>query len=262
MANEHDKKPGWWQTAPGLMTAVAAIIAAITGLITGLNQAGLLDRAKPAPVAQAPAPGQQQEESGAVGPAPSSAPAAAPAASKPNPRGPSGASATRTRPAAPVAAPDTARVADSVADTTTPAGAPSDTSPAPAETPSGRIPAGSTIELAAATRVCSTTSAPGDQFGATVVAPVTGIGGATIPVGATATLEVQHLEAPTFIGVGADSLTLNGRSYALSGAGAKVHERELTAGAGRTGVGVGACIPTGGRITLTLRSPLVFGRGR
>jgi len=257
-------KPGWWQTAPGLMTAVAAMIAAITGLITGLNQAGLLDRAKPAPVAQAeplPAqqqPTQQQEESGAVNPAPAPAPSTAP------PSRPARSAPTRPRPPAPAVVPDTttSATADSAAvpataDTAKPAPA----TPA-AETPSGRLPAGSTIELAAATRVCSTTSAPGDEFAATVVAPVTGIGGATVPVGATATFEVRQLEAPTFIGVSPDSLTVGGHSYALGGASAKVHEREFTAGAGRTGVGVGACIPTGGRITLTLRAPLVFGPGR
>lgn len=273
-------KPGWWQTAPGLMTAVAAMIAAVTGLITGLNQAGLLDRTPPAPVAQAPAQ-PPREESGAVSPKPSPAPAPARESATPSTRRPARASGGTSRPSPAVPAPgpdsttvDTARTSDSTAIDTSAVAAPADTSPAPAdtivnapatttaETPSGRIPAGSTIELAAATRVCSTTSGPGDQFGATVVAPVTGIGGATVPVGATATLEVQQLEAPTFIGVSADSLTVNGRSYALSGASAKVHEREFTAGAGRAGVGVGACIPTGGRITLTLRAPLVFGRGR
>lgn len=257
------------------MTAVAAMIAAVTGLITGLNQAGLLDRGTPAPVAQAPAPvpAQQQEETGEARPSPTPSPT--PSARRPSRT--SGGGATRPRPPAPAAVPDTdpSRRADSAAapaiDTVRASDSvragPTDTATqepaAPAgETPAGRIPPGSTIELAAATRVCSTTSAPGDQFGATVVAPVTGIGGATVPVGATATLEVQQLEAPTFIGVSADSLTVNGRSYGLRGATTKVHEREFTAGAGRTGVGVGACIPTGGRITLTLRSPLVFGRGR
>ncbi len=243
MADDHNK-PGWWQTAPGLMTAVAAMIAAVTGLITGLTQAGLLDQSKSAPVAEAPAQPPQQE-SGAVSPGPSPAPAQE--SPKPSTRRPARASggASRPSPAAPAPAIDTARASDSTG-----------------ESPSGRLPAGTTIEVAAAGRVCSTTSTPGDQFGATVVAPVTGIGGAAVPVGATATLEVQRLEAPTFIGVSADSLTVNGRSYGRRGTTTKVHEREFTAGAGRTGVGVGACIPTGGRITLTLRSPVVFGRGR
>lgn len=272
-------RPGWWQTAPGLMTAVAAMIAAVTGLITGLNQTGLLDREQPAPVAQAPAP--RQEESGAVNPKTSPAPSSAQESPSPGTRRPpaaSGGGAPQPRRPAPesaaVPANDTTRASDSAAINGSAPTAPQDTAPQAAdtagaahpaptgETPAGRLPVGSTIELAAATRVCSTTNAPGDQFAATVVAPVTGIGGATVPVGASATLEVQQLEAPTFIGASADSLTVSGRAYALKGASAKVHEREFTAGAGRTGVGVGACIPTGGRITLTLRSPLVFGRGR
>lgn len=283
---ENEHKPSWWQTAPGLMTAVAAMIAAITGLITGLNQAGLLDRARPEPVAQAPRPVSRQEESGAVpqtlpptptaerpAPSPGTRRSSEPKGSRAAaPRAPAASALADTAPAraadsaaAPVV--DTAHVADTTSRQAPPAEAapdtaPAESSPAPAETPAGRIPAGTTIELAAATRVCSTSSAPGDQFAATVVAPVTGIGGAAIPVGATATLEVQRLEAPTFIGIVGDSLTLEGRSYGVRGATAKVHEREFTAGAGRTGVGVGACIPTGGRITLTLRSPLVLGPAR
>jgi hypothetical protein len=117
------------------------------------------------------------------------------------------------------------------------------------------------LELAAANRICSTTSQPGDRVPATVVVPVTGTGGAAVPVGATAVLEVTRLEAPVFLGVRADSLTLNGRDYLLRDATAKVHQREFTAGAGQTGVGIGACIPAGGRITVTLRSPVTLGRG-
>ena len=132
-------------------------------------------------------------------------------------------------------------------------------SPKPAGTPSGQIPSGTALELAAATRICSTTSRPGDRVPATVVVPVTGTGGAVIPVGATATFEVTRLDPPAFIGLRADSLLLGGRSYPLRDAQVKVHQREFTAGAGQTGVGIGACIPAGGRITVTLRSPITLG---
>jgi len=41
-----DKPAGqkWWQTVPGILTAAAAIITAITGLIVALQQAGVFDR--------------------------------------------------------------------------------------------------------------------------------------------------------------------------------------------------------------------------
>lgn len=36
------RQAGWWSTAPGLMTAFAALLTAATGLLLGLNQIGLL----------------------------------------------------------------------------------------------------------------------------------------------------------------------------------------------------------------------------
>ena len=39
---------GWWQTLPGLLTAAAAIITALTGLLVALHQTGLLNRTAPA----------------------------------------------------------------------------------------------------------------------------------------------------------------------------------------------------------------------
>lgn len=41
MSGEPPKSQSWWQTLPGILTAVAAIITASTGLILALNQAGV-----------------------------------------------------------------------------------------------------------------------------------------------------------------------------------------------------------------------------
>ena len=50
-----DSKPQhWWQTVPGCLTAVAAIITAMTGLIIALNQISNRDAAKPNPPLQSP----------------------------------------------------------------------------------------------------------------------------------------------------------------------------------------------------------------
>jgi len=40
---EEQKPQNWWQTVPGILTATAAIITAVTGLILALHQAGVFD---------------------------------------------------------------------------------------------------------------------------------------------------------------------------------------------------------------------------
>jgi hypothetical protein len=46
MADE--KPPSWWATLPGLLTAAAAVITAVTGLLLGLGQLGVFDGGRPA----------------------------------------------------------------------------------------------------------------------------------------------------------------------------------------------------------------------
>jgi hypothetical protein len=272
------------------MTASAAVIAALSGLIGGLNQIGVFDRFKqPPPIESASRASASSDSVTArtqdtsttrmaphnTGPAPSNP---APRAVRPKRAVPSTTSATDstvrqmaradTMPARDSAGSDTShpRTAQpesaSAPETVSPprTGTDSATGP-PTQTPSGQIPGGTALELAAANRICSTSSQPGDRVQATVVVPVTGTGGAAVPVGTTAILEVTRLEAPVFLGLRADSLSLNGRGYVLRDATTKVHQREFTAGAGQTGVGIGACIPAGGRITVTLHSPVPLGRG-
>ena len=44
-----DEKPtSWWATLPGLLTAAAAVITAVTGLLLGLGQLGVFDGGRPA----------------------------------------------------------------------------------------------------------------------------------------------------------------------------------------------------------------------
>ncbi len=40
---------GWWQTLPGLLTAAAAIITAVTGLLVAVHQTGFFDRSPQLP---------------------------------------------------------------------------------------------------------------------------------------------------------------------------------------------------------------------
>lgn len=47
MDKDEKSKVPWWQTVPGILTAAAAIITAVTGLILALHQAGLVGGADP-----------------------------------------------------------------------------------------------------------------------------------------------------------------------------------------------------------------------
>ncbi len=86
----------------------------------------------------------------------------------------------------------------------------------------GSIPAGSEINLASNSRVCTNTNKVGDRFSATVSNSVTGSNGATIPAGATATVEITELNRsenandPVRMGFRVVSVTFGGRTYALN----------------------------------------------
>jgi hypothetical protein len=44
MENKENTKPNWWQTAPGILTAVAALLTATGGLLLTFNQVGCFDK--------------------------------------------------------------------------------------------------------------------------------------------------------------------------------------------------------------------------
>jgi hypothetical protein len=48
---EEPKQQSWWQTLPGILTAIGAVLTAVTGLIVALQQDG---QSKVTPVAQPP----------------------------------------------------------------------------------------------------------------------------------------------------------------------------------------------------------------
>ncbi len=52
--DETPRAQSWWQTAPGVLTAVAGVLTALAGLLVAMHQVGLLGGGKPAS-AQAPA---------------------------------------------------------------------------------------------------------------------------------------------------------------------------------------------------------------
>ncbi|HKY96561.1 MAG TPA: hypothetical protein VJL35_01785 [Gemmatimonadaceae bacterium] len=165
----------------------------------------------------------------------------------------------------------------------------------------GTIPAGAEISLSSNSRVCTNTHKVGQRFSATVSNTVTGSNGATIPAGATATVEITQLDRsenandPIHMGFRVVSVTFGGRTYAVDATttyanvdrirnqpkskdvqkvvgGAAVgaiigqvlgKDTKSTVIGAATGAAAGAgaaaatanyegCVPTGGRITITL----------
>ncbi len=167
----------------------------------------------------------------------------------------------------------------------------------------GTIAAGSTVNLASGSRICTNTNHVGDRFNATVTEAVSGSNGAMIPAGATATVEVTALKRSenandnVTMGLRVVSFTFGGRTYPVSATtsyanvdkvrnepkskdiqkvavgaavggilgqvlGKNTKGTVIGAAAGAA-VGAGAaaatanyegCVPSGGRITVTLNS--------
>jgi hypothetical protein len=241
MANEQ-QKPVWWQSLPGMLTAGAAFLAALTGMLAGLKELGVFQRdGAAAPEATAtvdtvfadsvsPDSGRIPVES----PAPweTAPPAAAPA------RPPSS-----VRPVTPPPVESTAPKP-----------------PATEHTAAGSravLPNGTELRLAASSRVCSTTLQGEGRVEAVVVAPVSAGDSVVLPAGAVAVLRARRVGAPTFLRLRLDSLVWGGGAVAVSRS--DVRARLAKAGAQETRQGEGACVPRGGRITVTLRQDLPLG---
>lgn len=169
----------------------------------------------------------------------------------------------------------------------------------------GTIAAGSTLNLASNSRVCTNTNRVGQRFSATVSETVTGSNGATIPAGATATIEITELKRSenandnVVMGFRVVSVSFGGKTYqvAATTSYARVEKvrnqpkdkdvQKVVGGAAvgaiigqvlgkstkatvigaATGAAAGTaaaaatanyegCVPSGGRITVSLDSPV------
>jgi hypothetical protein len=86
----------------------------------------------------------------------------------------------------------------------------------------GTIPAGSELNLASSSKVCTNTNKVGDRFNATVSNAVVGSNGAVIPAGATATIEVTELKRSenandnVVMGFRVVSVNFGGHTYPIS----------------------------------------------
>lgn len=225
-------------------------------------------------------------------------PAPAPAATAPAPR-----TTTTTTTRSVTRAPAPVRTSPARTKGTTASGNTVTRTGAGSEAALGTISAGSTVNLASGSRVCTNTNHVGDRFDATVTEAVSGSNGAMIPAGATATVEVTALKRSensndnVTMGLRVLSFTFGGRTYPVSATTsyAKVDKvrneprakdiQKVAVGAAVGGIlgqvlgkntkgtvigaaagaaaGAGAaaatanyegCVPSGGRITVTLNS--------
>jgi hypothetical protein len=94
--------------------------------------------------------------------------------------------------------------------------------PRAAATRSGTIAAGSTLNLASGSKICTNTNRVGDHFTASVTNSITGSNGSVIPAGATANVEVTELKRSenandnVVMGFRVTSVTFGGHTYPVS----------------------------------------------
>ena len=253
MADEPKPQQKWFHTAPGYLTATAALVGSITAAITGLSQLGVFHKSDtpPAPVVAPAAPSAASQHG--------SARRGAPGVSRSSERNEPQRGASRTRARAPRLRARRSRPTTAPA-ATPPAAAPPAAAPAPAPAPApppapvaktGNIGPGTTIELASGSRVCSTSSSRRRQV--------------HDDDGDDCERQQRHLtsrrhagdserrnaaKAPVYITAKGVSIDVAGKTVPITGT-ATAHT-EFTAAPTQKGIGIGACIPQGGRVSLRL----------
>ena len=180
-------KPPWHKSIPGVLTAATGFIAAVSGLLAGLNQLGMFRREPPPStvVGISPTPSDNTaQDTTAAG------------------RGPEPGPAVVEPPPGAVRAPSSP-----------PATKPAE--PPTAATPAGlRLAKGTVLELTVPARTC----APGDgqrRFTARLVSPVRTSGATVLPAGTTAVLHLRRAGDPLAPRARLDSLVRSDLAVAV-----------------------------------------------
>ncbi|HUR93386.1 MAG TPA: hypothetical protein VMY76_02300 [Gemmatimonadales bacterium] len=251
MADE--PKQSWWKSLPGILTTATGFIAALSGLVAGLNQLGLFKRAEPATPIQVAAPAPRDTVAGpqgstTVGGSTSSA-ARAPATGAPAPTlsPPAVRKPTSDAPSAPPKpAPAPATGTDS-ASATRPDSAPA-TRPETAPPDAARLPKGTSLELEVPARTCALASGQ-QRFSARLVTAVRVGGVVLLPAGTMAALRLRRGGSSDAPAIRLDSLAGQDRSLAVPSASVRV----------RRGAAGRDCLRADARITATLTAALPLG---
>ena len=225
-----DQQHSWWKSLPGILTAATGFVAALSGLVAGLNQLGVFRREQaPQPVTvTVPVPDTTPQRPSTVSAPESAASAVAPETGRagPPPPGPS----HRTPPAS------------------APAPTPRETAAVAVPDQAPRLPKGTAFELALTERACAP---PSGQARATarLVAPVKVNGRTIVPANTTAVLRVSRAGSPAAPRVRLDSLV--GPDLAAPVTASEVRIRNGTSG---------TCLRQGARMAVTLAAGVTVKR--
>ncbi len=234
MADE--QKQPWYKSVPGTLTAATGFIAAVSGLVAGLNQLGVFKREQPAPQAVVTGP------SGGT-PAPG-APSSVASGGSSNAGGTSAKGEESSTAPAGAATGESRRKPAPSSPSSKPAAAPAPDSAAQPQ----RLPSGTSFELTVPGRICATGGA-GKRFVARLAAPVR-VGNTTVlPAGTTATLHLRKSGSAT-PDIRLDSLVRQKQAIAVSSADVNVAR-----GAD------GACLRVGARLAVKLGAPVTVRAG-
>lgn len=223
MADE-PRPHSWWKSLPGTLAAGTGFIAALSGLVAGLNQLSVFKRTDPTAPVQiaAPVPRESLPQPPETTTAGGSTSSAAPAATRtPTSTTPSARPAGPALQARPAAAP--------AADTAGPS----------------RLPRGTALELTVPARTCA--PANGQQrFTARLASPVKVEGITILPANTTAVLHLRRDGSSDAPAVRLDSLVRPDLVAAVTSATARV----------RRGAAGGECLRADARIAVTLTAPV------
>ena len=225
------EKGSWWKSLPGVLTTATGFVAALSGLVAGLNQLGVFRRepAAPSAVSTTPAPrdtvpqplarADTAHARAATPRTPSARPAAPAPAASPSASAPTRAPTTRTSPSG-----DTAASAQ----------------------PS-RLPTGTALELMVPKRTC----APRDgkqRFTARLTAPVKVAGATVLRANSTAVLHLRRGDSADGPLVRLDSLMAQDLAASVPAATMRV----------RSGTDGATCLRANARIRATLGGPVTL----
>ncbi len=219
-----EQKQSRWKSLPGVLTTATGLVAALSGLVAGLNQLGVFRREPPAAqaVSAAPAPRESTHRDSA----------AAVIAESASTNSHARTSATARPTTAPPPTPPITTAKDTAAADT-------------AAVESQRLPKGTVLDLTVPSRSCAPSTGQ-KRFTARLASPVKAGGATMLPAGTTAVLHLRRDGSSGPPQVRLDSLVQ--KDEALSVPTSEVRLRR--------GAANGACLRAGARITATLGAPV------
>jgi hypothetical protein len=224
-----EPKQPWYKSVPGILTAATGFIAALSGLVAGLNQLGAFRREPPASAAvgMAPAPADNTAQDTATT---TTLPGSPPAA--------------ELRPSAPSAAPPKPRSTAKPSPTPTGRQAADTTSSGPLT-----VPAGTAISVTVPLRSCAPTDGS-KRVTARLAGPVEVRGATVLPAGTTAVLHLRRAGRPAVLRARLDSLVRAGQALPISSAQVQIPR----------GSASGFCLRAGAQLSIVLGEAVMVPR--